>query len=148
MIAPHLWATCCERHYYALRMEIDMWPTPKLISECRPNSNFSANHEDNENDQKMKLIQAIKMKVTTQRTNTCSTSTIEKKFSCLYGYLWTYFTPCSSVFRFRTCNCSLVFFHYKYQTFMCYMHRKSYFSYKFFKECSHYSKIHRIDLSF
>ena len=25
--------------------------TPKLISECTPNSNFSANHEDNENDQ-------------------------------------------------------------------------------------------------
>ena len=32
-------------------MEIDMWLTPKLISECTPNSNFSANHEDNENDQ-------------------------------------------------------------------------------------------------
>ena len=28
-----------------------MWPNPKLISECRPNSNFSANHGDNENDQ-------------------------------------------------------------------------------------------------
>ena len=25
--------------------------TPKLISKCAPNSNFSANHEDNENDQ-------------------------------------------------------------------------------------------------
>ena len=25
--------------------------TPKLISECRPNSNSSANHGDNENDQ-------------------------------------------------------------------------------------------------
>ena len=25
--------------------------TPKLISECISNSNFSANHEDNENDQ-------------------------------------------------------------------------------------------------
>ena len=32
-------------------MEIDMWLTPKLISECTPNSIFSANHEDNENDQ-------------------------------------------------------------------------------------------------
>ena len=28
-----------------------MWPTLKLISECTQNSNFSANHEDNENDQ-------------------------------------------------------------------------------------------------
>ena len=28
-----------------------MWLTPKLISECTPNSNFSPNHGDNENDQ-------------------------------------------------------------------------------------------------
>ena len=28
-----------------------MWHTPKLIPECTSNSNFSANHEDNENDQ-------------------------------------------------------------------------------------------------
>ena len=28
-----------------------MWFTPKLISECTLNSNFYANHEDNENDQ-------------------------------------------------------------------------------------------------
>ena len=27
-----------------------MWHTPKLISECTSNLNFSANHEDNEND--------------------------------------------------------------------------------------------------
>ena len=27
-----------------------MWLAPKLISECTPNSNFSANHGDNEND--------------------------------------------------------------------------------------------------
>ena len=25
--------------------------TSRIISECAPNSNFSANHEDNENDQ-------------------------------------------------------------------------------------------------
>ena len=31
--------------------KIDMRLTPKLISECTPNSNFSANHGDNENDQ-------------------------------------------------------------------------------------------------
>ena len=28
-----------------------MWLTPMLISECTPNSKFSANHEDKENDQ-------------------------------------------------------------------------------------------------
>ena len=28
-----------------------MWLTPKLISECTPNSNFPANHGDNEIDQ-------------------------------------------------------------------------------------------------
>ena len=31
--------------------KIGMWLTPRIISECAPNSNFSANHEDNENDQ-------------------------------------------------------------------------------------------------
>ena len=40
-----------ERHYDALHTKINMWLTPKLISEGRPNSNFSANHGDNENDQ-------------------------------------------------------------------------------------------------
>ena len=40
-----------ERHYDPLRTKIEMWLTPMLISECTPNSNFSANHEDNENDQ-------------------------------------------------------------------------------------------------
>ena len=34
-----------------LRTKIDIWLIPKLISECTPNSNFSANHEDNENNQ-------------------------------------------------------------------------------------------------
>ena len=34
-----------------MHTKIDMWLTPKLISECRPNSSFSANHGDNENDQ-------------------------------------------------------------------------------------------------
>ena len=28
-----------------------MWLTPKLISECTPNSNFCADHQENENDQ-------------------------------------------------------------------------------------------------
>ena len=86
----------------------------------------------------MNIIQTIKMKVTTQQTNSCSKSTIEKTFRCLYGYLWTYFTPCSSVFNidFKHGIVHWFFFHYKYQRFMFYMHRKSsYFSSKFFKEC-------------
>ena len=32
-------------------MKINMWLPPKLISDCKPNSNFSADHGDNENDQ-------------------------------------------------------------------------------------------------
>ena len=40
-----------ERHYDVLRTEIDMWLTPKLISECTSNSDFPTNHEDDENDQ-------------------------------------------------------------------------------------------------
>ena len=76
-----------------------MWPTPKLISECRPNSNFSANHGDNEYNQDNENHSDNKNEETTQQTSTCSKSTIEKKFWCLYGYLWTYFTPCSSVFN-------------------------------------------------
>ena len=71
-----------------------MWLTPKLISECKPNSNFSANHGDNENDQDNENHSDNK-----NETNRCWKSTIEKKFWCLYGYLWTYFTPCSSVFN-------------------------------------------------
>ena len=39
------------RHYDALRTKMDMWLTPKLISECTTNSNFPSNHRDNENDQ-------------------------------------------------------------------------------------------------
>ena len=38
-------------NYDVLRREIDMWLTPKLILECTSNSNFFANHEDNENYQ-------------------------------------------------------------------------------------------------
>ena len=45
MIAP-----IRELHYDVLRTEIDMRLTPKLISECKSNSNFSENREGNEND--------------------------------------------------------------------------------------------------
>ena len=43
LVEPHT----RERHYDLLLTKIYIW----LISECTPNSNFSANHEDNENDQ-------------------------------------------------------------------------------------------------
>ena len=56
--------------------------TPKLISECRPNSNFSANH-DNENDKNKNL----------------GNNPANKYIFKVYGFPWTYFTPCSSVFN-------------------------------------------------
>ena len=40
-----------DRQCDALRTKIEIWLSPKLISECAPNSDFSTNHEDNENDQ-------------------------------------------------------------------------------------------------
>ena len=61
-----------ERHYDALRTKIDMRLTSNLISECPLNSNFSANHGDNEMIKIVKIIPTIKMRVTTQQTNTCS----------------------------------------------------------------------------
>ena len=59
-------APTCEHHCDALHTKIDMWLTPKLISECTPNSNFPANHGDNENDQDNENPPDNKMKVTTQ----------------------------------------------------------------------------------
>ena len=115
-----------------------MWLTRKLISECKPNSSFSANHWVNENDQDSENHSNNKSQGNYPANNTCPKSTLEKKFCCLCGYLWTYFTPRSSVLM-SISNMWLFtsfFFHYKYQRFMFYMHRKSsYFSSKFFKEC-------------
>ena len=68
----------------------------------------------------MKIIQTMKMKVTTEQTNTCSKSTVEKKFWCLYDKLQTYFTPCLSVFNvgFEHVIVHRVdVFHYKHQRF-------------------------------
>ena len=50
VIAPHPPPHPPARHCDTLCTEINMSLTPKLISECTPNSNFSANHEDNENE--------------------------------------------------------------------------------------------------
>ena len=86
----------------------------------------------------MKIIQTTKMKVKTQQTNTCSKSTMKKNILCLSGYIWKYFTPCSSVFDFDFEHVIVyqIFFRCKYQRSMFYMRRKSsYFSSKFFKEC-------------
>ena len=85
-----------------------------------------------------KIIQTIKMKVIKQQINICSNTTVEKKFWCLHGYLWTYFTPCSSVFDvdFKHVIVHYFFSHYKHQRIMSYMHKKSsYSSSKFVKEC-------------
>ena len=58
-------------YYDALRTKIDMWLTLTLISECTPNSNFSANHGDNENDQD-------------NENNPDNKYGMEKKIWCLY----------------------------------------------------------------
>ena len=57
-----------------------MWLTPKLISECTPNSNFSVNHGDNEIVQDNENHPDNKYEGN-QQTNTCSKSTIEKKLT-------------------------------------------------------------------
>ena len=68
----------------------------------------------------MKIIQTMKMKVTTEQTNTSSKLAIAKKFWCLYDELWTYFTPCSSVFNVNFEHVivhRVVFFPHKHQRF-------------------------------
>ena len=60
----------------------------KLISGYTPNPSFSANQEGNEiyqvNESHPENENEGKQ---TKQTNTCSKSTIEKKFWCLYGYV-------------------------------------------------------------
>ena len=68
----------------------------------------------------MKIIQTMKMKVTTHQTNTCSKSTIGKRLWSLYDKLWTYFTPCSSVSNVdfeHVIVHRVVFFHHRHQRF-------------------------------
>ena len=76
-----------------------MWLTPKLISECTPNSNFFANHGDNENDQGNEDYSNNKNEGNYPANKYMFKVKAEKKFCCLYCYLWTYFTPCSSIFN-------------------------------------------------
>ena len=77
-----------------------MWLTSKLISECVLNSNLSANYGDDENDQDNRKSH---WENTNEGNYPASKYMLKvnnrKKGLCLYGYLWTYFTLCSSVFN-------------------------------------------------
>ena len=55
-----------------------------LISECTPNSNFSANHEDNENDQDNENHPDNKNESNYTANKSMFKSTIEKKSWSLY----------------------------------------------------------------
>ena len=87
----------------------------------------------------MKIILAMKMMVTIKQINTCSKSTIEKTFWCLYDKLWKYFTLCSSVFSvdFKQVIVHRVVFPLQTSKILSVLHWKCYFSSsKFFKEIS------------
>ena len=75
----------CERHYDALRTKIDMWLTPKLVSECTPNSNFSANHGENGNDQDNENHPDNKNEGNYPANKCMFKVNNRKKFWCLYG---------------------------------------------------------------
>ena len=60
VIVPHPRASL-----WCILTKIDMWPTPTLISKCTPNSNFSANQGNNENDQR--IIQLFSIFTTIMR---------------------------------------------------------------------------------
>ena len=75
-----------------------MWLTPKLILECRPNSNFSANRGYIENDQDNKNYSDNKNEGNNPASKYMFKVNNRKKVLCLSGYSWTYFTSCSSVF--------------------------------------------------
>ena len=97
-----------------------MWLTPKLISECTPNSNFSANHEDNENDQDNENHPNNENEGNYRANKYMFKVNNRKKFWCFYDKLWTYFTPCSNVFNIdfeHMVAHRVVFFHYKHQRF-------------------------------
>ena len=105
-----------------MHTEIDKLLTPKLIFECTPNSNFSANHPDNKNEynyQANKYMFKVKKR---------------KKFWCLYDKLLTYFVPCPSVFNVdfeHVIVHRVVFFHHEHQRFYVFCIEN-----KFFKEWS------------
>ena len=95
-----------------------------------------------------KIIQTIKMKVTTQQTNTCSMLTMEKKFWLLYGYLSTYFLPCSNVFNVDFEHVIVHYFSITNIKDLCFtfIENLHVFLPNFLKNVSHYIKIHLIDL--
>ena len=115
-----MWATCCERHYDALCMEIDMWLTPKLISKCSPNPNFSANHEDNENDQVNKTHPDNKNEGIYRENKYMFKVSYRKKSFGVFMVIFGHISHVVSVFNvdFEHVIVHYLFFHYKYQTFM------------------------------
>ena len=71
-----------------------MWLTPTLISECTPNSNFSANHGDNENDQDNENHPDNK-----NEGNYPANKYMFKVNNRKKVLVSLYFTPCSSAFN-------------------------------------------------
>ena len=70
-------------------MKINMWLTPKLISECTSNSSFSANHGDNEIDQDNENYLDNKNKGNYPANKYMFKVNNRKKDLVLYGYFWT-----------------------------------------------------------
>ena len=62
-----------------------MWLTPKLTSECTPNSKFSANHGDNENVQDNKNYPDNKNEGNYPANKYITIVNNRKKFWCHYG---------------------------------------------------------------
>ena len=71
-----------------------MWLTPKLISECTPNSNFPANHGDNENNHDNQNHPNNK-----NEGNYPANKYIFKVNNRKEVLVSLYFTPCSDVFN-------------------------------------------------
>ena len=141
--SPHLraslWPIAYESRYVT---------HPKLISECRPNSNFSTNLEDNKNDQDNENHPDNRNEGNYPANKYMFQVNNRKRFWCRFSY--GYFTLCSGVFNVNFEHVivhSVVIFHHKYEVFMFYMHWKSsYFFSKFYKECLLCIKIYLIDL--
>ena len=98
---------------------------PQLISECTPNSNFSTNYEDNENNQDNETIQTMTVKVTTEQANTCSKSSIEKSsgvFMISFEHV-SYLVLVFSMSILNMCDCSQgSFFPLKTSKILCFLH--------------------------
>ena len=119
---------------------------PKLISECTPNSNFSANHKDSENDQDNENPPDNKNEgnypVSKYMFKVSNRKKVLSPLSLPLNIFRTLFVDFEHIIVHW-----ISFFHYKYQRFMFYMHEKSsHFSAKFLKKCLLYIKSHLNDL--